>query len=89
MGGTSPTRPKTVTPQSGDFACLEAGEVLEHYQWGDESADKEALAGELADVALYLLQLAHVEGIDLEQAILDTIARNWNRQWSDEKDVEK
>jgi NTP pyrophosphatase (non-canonical NTP hydrolase) len=40
-------------------------------------------------VALYLLQLAHIEGIDLEQAINKTIARNWDRQWTDKEDIEK
>jgi NTP pyrophosphatase (non-canonical NTP hydrolase) len=84
-----PDSPKKQLPRNLAISLsLEAAEVLEHYQWGDESADKEALAGELADVALYLLQLAHVEGIDLEQAILDTLARNWDRQWTDEKDTE-
>lgn len=62
---------------------LEAAEVLEHFQWG-EQADKEALAGELADVALYLLQLADLTGIDLEQAILDKLAFNYNRDWAEE-----
>lgn len=62
---------------------LEAAEVLEHYQWSESCLDKNALAGELGDVALYLLQLASVEGIDLDQAIRDTIARNWDRQWED------
>lgn len=61
--------------------ALEAGEVLEHFQWGEE-ADQEALAGELADVALYLLQLAYLTDIDLEQAILDKIAINYNRTWA-------
>ncbi len=44
MGGTSPTRPKKQLPPRNlaISLCLEAGEVLEHYQWGDESADKEA-----------------------------------------------
>ena len=60
---------------------LEAGEVLEHFQWG-EDADLDALAGELADVALYLLQLAFLTGIDLEQAILDKIAVNYDRTWA-------
>jgi NTP pyrophosphatase (non-canonical NTP hydrolase) len=40
-----------------------------------------ALAGELADVALYLLQLASVSGIDLEQAILDKLEQNHQREW--------
>ena len=62
---------------------LEAAEVLEHFQWG-EQADKDALAEELADVALYLLQLAYVMGIDLEQAILDKLVINYGRNWSKE-----
>jgi NTP pyrophosphatase (non-canonical NTP hydrolase) len=54
-----------------------------HFQWREDSADAEALAGELADVALYLLQLASIMGIDLEQAILDKLAFNQTREWSD------
>jgi len=60
---------------------LEAAEVLEHFQWG-EQVDSEALAEELADVALYLLQLADLTGVDLEQAILEKLAINYNRDWS-------
>jgi NTP pyrophosphatase (non-canonical NTP hydrolase) len=62
---------------------LEAGEVLEHFQWRDqtEALDQAELAGELADVALYLLQLASVTGIDLEQAIRDKLATNYKRTW--------
>ena len=62
---------------------LEAAEVLEHFQWGEET-EARALAGELADVALYLLQLAYLTGIDLEQAILDKLAFNYNRDWAEE-----
>ncbi len=61
--------------------CLEAGEVLEHFQWGDNSADSEELAGELADVSLYLLQIASLAGIDLEAAILDKLRLNYGREW--------
>lgn len=60
---------------------IEAAEVLEHYQWREDIADKQALAGELADVALYLLQLASISGIDLEQAILDKLEENQSREW--------
>ena len=60
---------------------LEASEVLEHFQWREEQADPAALADELADVALYLLQIASVAGIDLEQAILEKLARNYRRSW--------
>lgn len=61
--------------------CLEAAEVLEHFQWSEQSRKPQELPGELADVALYLLQLAAITGIDLEQAILDKIEINTTRTW--------
>lgn len=60
---------------------LEASEVLEHFQWSEETRNGEELPGELADVALYLLQLASVTGIDLEQAIMDKLRKNYGRTW--------
>jgi NTP pyrophosphatase (non-canonical NTP hydrolase) len=72
------------TPRSIAISlAVEAAEVLEHFQWGEE-ADSAALAEELADVALYLLQLAYLTSVDLEQAILDKLARNYRRQWPQE-----
>ena len=64
--------------------ALEAAEILEHFQWRDEIRDKQELALELADVALYLLQLASVADIDLEKAILDKIEINKTREWDQE-----
>jgi NTP pyrophosphatase (non-canonical NTP hydrolase) len=43
--------------------------------------DSQALASELADVALYLLQLASITGIDLENAVLDKLKQNYQRNW--------
>lgn len=63
---------------------LEANEVLEHFQWRDDLKDKAGLASELADVALYLLQLASISGVDLEQAILQKLDKNTNRKWDRE-----
>ncbi len=60
---------------------LEASEILEHFQWAEDVKDKDELAGELADVALYLLQLASVSGIDLEQAVLEKLKVNETRSW--------
>jgi NTP pyrophosphatase (non-canonical NTP hydrolase) len=60
---------------------LEASEVLEHYQWGEEAFDKAELANELADVALYLLQLASLADIDLEHAVLHKLKTNYTRTW--------
>ncbi len=74
--------PKKQSPKNLAISLvLEAGEVLEHFQWGEEPSNPADLAGELADVALYLLQLASISGIDLEQAILDKLAANHSREW--------
>jgi NTP pyrophosphatase (non-canonical NTP hydrolase) len=64
--------------------AVEAAEILEHFQFREQAKDKEELAGELADVALYLLQLASITGIDLEKAILDKIEINKARKWDQE-----
>jgi NTP pyrophosphatase (non-canonical NTP hydrolase) len=64
---------------------LEANEVLEHFQWQDDLKDKDDFASELADVALYLLQLASVSGIDLEKAILKKLEINTSRNWDQKK----
>lgn len=81
-GWYAPDSPRQQTPRNLAISLvLEAGEVLEHFQWGDDLQEKEPLAGELADVALYLLQIASITGIDLEQAILDKLAHNYQRTW--------
>ena len=64
---------------------LEAAEVLEHFQWDERLNDTQELAGELADVALYLLQIASIAEVDLEQAILDKLKINYQRKWDDPK----
>lgn len=60
---------------------LECNEVLEHFQWGEDITDRNELANELADVALYLLQLASVAEVDLEKAILNKLDINAAREW--------
>lgn len=60
---------------------LEASEVLELFQWEDGLTDSQGLAEELADVSLYLLQIASLAGIDLEQAILKKLKLNYSRKW--------
>ena len=62
---------------------IEAGEVLELFQWSDTCEKKENLESELADVTLYLLQLASICNIDLEKAVLDKLSSNYNRTWED------
>ena len=81
-GWYDPDSPKPQSPRNlATSLSIEAAEVLEHFQWREETEDTTGLAGELADVALYLLQLASITGIDLEQAILDKLALNQTREW--------
>jgi NTP pyrophosphatase (non-canonical NTP hydrolase) len=65
--------------------AVEAAEILEHFQFRENAKDQQELASELADVALYLLQLASVTDIDLEKAILDKIEINKTREWDVEE----
>jgi len=73
-------RPQTPRNLSISLA-LEAAEILEHFQWRDEIKDKEEFASELADVGLYLLELASVTGINLEEAMLKKLEINQTREW--------
>ena len=69
------------TPQNLSISlALEAAEILEHFQWNEDFI-REDLAEELADVALYLLQLASITEIDLEEAILHKLEVNASREW--------
>ena len=72
-------RPQTPRNLSVSLA-IEAAEILEHFQWNEEF-DKDALEEELADVALYLLQLASIAEINLEEAILKKLEINSKREW--------
>jgi len=83
-GWYEPDSPKPQTPRNlAASLAIEAAEVLEHFQWRDDVVQPDELAGELADVALYLLQLASICGIDLEEAILQKLAINQQREWPD------
>jgi len=81
-GWYEPDSKRPQTPRNLAISLsLEANEVLEHFQWQGKLKDQDELASELADVALYLLQLASVSGIDLETAILKKLEINGNREW--------
>ena len=73
--------------------AVEAGELLELFQWGsdEEIADRlrspdgrAAVAEELADVFIYLVRLADIAGIDLLDAASSKIAANAVRYPADE-----
>ncbi len=90
-GWYDPDSPKAQLPRNLAISlCLEAAEVLEHFQWTENPRDPNQFADELADVALYLLQIASVSGIDLESVILRKIEKNWDRVWvEDQQDTEQ
>jgi dCTP diphosphatase len=62
---------------------VETAELLEHFQWMTEADSrllsddaKRAVAAEMADVLLYLLQLSDKLGVDLVEAAQSKIAAN-------------
>jgi len=66
-------------------ASIEAGELLELFQWKNESdvqealkdtKFREALASEIADVLVYILRVADTAGIDPAEAILEKMKKN-------------
>jgi NTP pyrophosphatase (non-canonical NTP hydrolase) len=75
------------TPQNlAVSVAVEAGELLEHFQWPDPEATSEHVAEhftgikeEVADVGIYLFELARVLGIDLGQVMSDKIEQNRTR----------
>jgi NTP pyrophosphatase (non-canonical NTP hydrolase) len=82
-GWYAPDSPKPQTPKNLAISLvLEASEVLEHFQWEDASTDKDELASELADVMLYLLQLASISEIDLGRAVMSKLDKNYTRSWT-------
>ncbi len=82
MGWYEPGSPRPQTLRNLAVSLnLEAGEVLEHFQWDGDLKDPAAFADELADVTLYLLQLASIAGIDLEKAVLAKLEKNYQRSW--------
>lgn len=81
-GWYRPDSPRPQTPRNLAISLvLEASEVLEHFQWNESVPDRDALASELADVLLYLLQIASITDINLGQAVLDKLRVNYDRTW--------
>lgn len=72
------------SPKNLSMALIvEAGELVEHFQWlkQDESlalsSDKlDEVAQEIADIQIYLVRLADKLGVDIEKAVEEKIAIN-------------
>lgn len=65
--------------------AVEAAELMEHFLWVEGAASRQVVsdaarlgevADEMADVAVYLLNLSNNLGIDLSQAIMNKLAKN-------------
>ncbi|GAB3214085.1 nucleotide pyrophosphohydrolase [Marinactinospora endophytica] len=86
------------TPKNLAMALTgEAGELAAEFQWlteeesrrvMDDPAKAEAVRLEMADVLSYLLRLADVLGVDLEQALRDKVAINERRFPTPERGTE-
>jgi dCTP diphosphatase len=63
--------------------AVESGELLEHFQWSDDTQivdeSLKGIAEELADIAIYVLELADVLGISVLEAIEAKLALNEQR----------
>jgi NTP pyrophosphatase (non-canonical NTP hydrolase) len=58
---------------------IEAGELLECFQWEPEGIDLNNVARELADILIYLLMLADKLKLDLETLVKFKIASNHSK----------
>jgi NTP pyrophosphatase (non-canonical NTP hydrolase) len=60
---------------------IEVSELLEHVQWAETPNDAQGWREELADILLYLMQLARLSGVDLEATVLEKLDKNAGRTW--------
>ena len=65
------------TPQAlAKSIIIEAAELLENYQWEDESPNIENVKEELADVLIYAIAMASDLGFDPEAIIREKLDKN-------------
>lgn len=82
QGWYEPNTPRPQTLRNLAISLvLESSEVLEHFQWDNKLESRQELSDELADVALYLLQIASIANINLEEAIMGKLEKNYQRHW--------
>lgn len=55
---------------------IEAGELLECFQWSSDNIDSKKIEEELADVIIYCLYLAEHYNLDVKEIISNKIAKN-------------
>ena len=55
--------------------CIEAGELLECFQWDEQNYDLNAVKEELADVINYCIQMSQVLNLDIFEIVLDKLEK--------------
>lgn len=55
---------------------IEAGELLECFQWDNDKFDKDCVKDEMADIFVYLLDLSNKLGIDLIEETNNKMDKN-------------
>ena len=55
---------------------IEAGELLECFQWDAQEYDRQHVLEELGDVLNYCILMADLLQVDMEQVVLDKLALN-------------
>ena len=55
---------------------IEAGELLECFQWDEDHYDKQAVTEELADVLAYCINLADKLNLDMDKIIQNKFRQN-------------
>ncbi len=55
---------------------IEAAELLENFQWGEEPVDKQNIKEEIADVLNYALMFCDLYGFDVEEILNEKIDQN-------------
>ncbi|MEG0283256.1 MAG: nucleotide pyrophosphohydrolase [Erysipelotrichales bacterium] len=55
---------------------IEAGELLECFQWNNDDFNKEDVVDELADIVNYAILMADTLDVDLETIVLNKIEKN-------------
>ena len=73
-------RPQTLRNLAMSLS-IEVSELMEHLQWAESPQDAQGWREELADVMLYLMQLASLSGVSLEHAVLEKLEKNARRTW--------
>ena len=71
---------------------IEAAELLELFQWDNrypDDVDRYRLEEEVADILIYLLSLADVADIDLEEAVQRKIRMNQNKYPADDPETKR